>query len=323
MDDPALDESGHAALVARRTGVTGHVVTPTAEVAAEEFDRLFYHQEEPFPSTSIFSSYLVQRLAREHDVTVLLDGQGADEFLAGYAHYPAAALVQAAVSGDAFTWWAERRALRRRTGLDPVPPKSAVWHWWTGGRLRGPVPVDSRRDASFLDDEYASVHAHELPRVVAHGTGVLDTRLRADLLEGHLQELLRYADRNAMAFARETRLPFLDHRLVELVMTRPIALAYRRGESKWILRHAMRGMVPDEILDRTDKVGFATPWGQWTAGPLGPHFRERLREAEQALQGIVRPGVVPLDSAGAIGIMAIASTRRQFADLVSPSLVTL
>ena len=62
-----------------------------------------------------------------------------------------------------------------------------------------------------------------------------------------------------MAFARETRLPFLDHRLVELVMTRPIELSYRDGESKWVLRRAMRGIVPDEILDRRDKVGFATP----------------------------------------------------------------
>jgi asparagine synthase (glutamine-hydrolysing) len=308
--------------VVERTGVVGHAVTPTAAVLVEEFDRLFYHQEEPFPSTSIFASYMVQRLAQEHGVTVLLDGQGADEYLAGYAHYPAAALVDLARGGAVATWWRERRALRARTGADPVSPRAALWQWWHARAAPDEVRfIAEARPVDFLVPELRDAYGAEEPRRSPAGSGLLDSRLRADLLEGHLQELLRYADRNAMAFARETRLPFLDHRLVELVMTRPIGLSYRDGESKWILRRAMRGIVPDEILDRRDKVGFATPWSTWTSGPASRVLRERLSQAERELSPVVRPGSLQLDSPAALGVMAIASARAQFQRLTPPALV--
>jgi asparagine synthase (glutamine-hydrolysing) len=322
MDDPALDESRYAAIVTAHTGVIGHTVTPTADALIAEFDRLFYHQEEPFPSTSIFASYLVQRMASEHGVTVLLDGQGADEYLAGYAHYPATALVDFARRGQWSRWHRERRALMARTGVDPVPPRAALLHWWRARRaVAMPVEVHAGQDVGFLGDDFARAHAGELPQVAPLGDGLLDTRLRADLLDGHLQELLRYADRNAMAFSRETRLPFLDHRLVEHVMTAPISLSYRDGESKWVLRRAMRGVVPDAILDRRDKVGFVTPWARWLEGPHQAAFAERLRESERELQGIVRRGALTTASPGALGAMAIASARAQLRALAPRALV--
>jgi asparagine synthase (glutamine-hydrolysing) len=303
-----------------RAGVTGFTVTPTAEAFLADFDRLFYHQEEPFPSSSIFASWLVQRLASEHGVTVLLDGQGADEYLAGYAHYPAALLVDHARRGELGRWWRERRALRARTGADPVPPRAALWHWRRGPRaLSGPVPVQAERPVAFLSPELSRAHGAEEPRTMPAAGGLLATRLRADLLEGHLQELLRYADRNAMAFARETRLPFLDHRLVELVMRRPLSLSYRDGESKWVLRRAMRGVVPDEILDRRDKVGFATPWTEWTGGRWGAELTNRLREAERALGEIIQPNLLTPADPAALGVMAIASIRAQLAQLHRPA----
>ncbi len=312
MDDPVLDESRYAAIVTSHTGIAGHSVTPTAHEFAESFDRLFYHQEEPFPSTSIFASYLVQRLASEHGVTVLLDGQGADEYLAGYAHYPAAALVDLARVGNLPGWRRERHALLARTGADPVPPRAVLWHWWMARRpSKRPREINDSQNISFLEMDFRRGYERDVARAMPSSDSVLESRLRADLLDGHLQELLRYADRNAMAFARETRLPFLDHRLVELVMTRPVDLSYRNGESKWVLRQAMRGTVPDAILDRRDKVGFATPWSRWTKGPLGNVMLERLREAEAALAGIVRPGALAIDSQGALGVMAIASMRTQ------------
>jgi asparagine synthase (glutamine-hydrolysing) len=322
MDELALDETRYAAIITAHTGVIGHTVTPTADALVEEFDRLFFHQEDPFPSTSIFASYLVQRLAREHGVTVLLDGQGADEYLAGYAHYPAAALVDFARRGQLGRWRLERRALATRTGADPVPPRAALLHWWRARRgFASALEVDGPRDVGFLEDDFARAHAEEGPRTVRLDDGMLGTRLRADLLEGHLQELLRYADRNAMAFSRETRLPFLDHRLVEHVMTAPIELSYRDGESKWVLRRAMRGTVPDAVLDRRDKVGFVTPWARWLEGPHQAVFAERLCEAERELHGVVRPGALDTASPAALGVMAIASARTQLRVLAPRALV--
>jgi asparagine synthase (glutamine-hydrolysing) len=322
MDDPSLDEGRYARIVADAAGLSGHTVVPTAEAFVSDLDRLVYHQEEPFPTTSIFASYLVQRLARDHDVTVLLDGQGADEYLAGYAPYAAAVLVELASAGRVARWSQERRALLKRTGSDPVPPRAAFYHWWHAKRNGDrALSVDPEQDVSFLQSELAEKYAGERARTLPITHGLVDARLRADLLDGHLQELLRYADRNAMSFGRETRLPFLDHRLVELVMTVPVDLSYRNGESKWILRHAMRSMVPDAILDRRDKVGFATPWKAWTSGSLGAVLRERLRQAELELSAIVQPGKLELDSGAALGVMAIASTRAQFRCLTRSSVV--
>jgi asparagine synthase (glutamine-hydrolysing) len=322
MDDPKLDEARYARIVVDAAGLSGHTIVPTAEGFVSDFDRLVYHQEEPFPTTSIFASYLVQRLAHDHDVTVLLDGQGADEYLAGYAHYTSAVLVELASAGRVARWSQERRALLNRTGSDPVPPRAAFYHWWrakrNGGRALG---VDTEQEIPFMRTELAEKYAGERVRTLPITHGLVDARLRADLIEGHLQELLRYADRNAMSFGRETRLPFLDHRLVELVMAGPIDLSYRNGESKWILRQAMRGMVPDAILDRRDKVGFATPWKAWTSGSLGAVLCERLRQAERDLSDVVQPGKLELHSAAALGVMAIASTRVQFRSLARSSVL--
>ena len=105
--------------------------------------------------------------------------------------------------------------------------------------------------------------------------------LAQQLMETSLPELLRYADRNSMAFSREVRLPFLDHRLVEFVMGLPAQDLIGGAVTKNILRRAMRGLVPDTILDRKDKVGFAPPQEAWLRGPLAGWLNETLHAAEQ------------------------------------------
>ncbi len=119
-----------------------------------------------------------------------------------------------------------------------------------------------------------------------------------------------------MAFSREVRLPFLSHHLVEFCARLPTRLLYRRGVSKRVLRDAMRGRVPDVVLDRTDKVGFVTPWTRWWAGDLGPALRERLRAARASLAG-----TLPFDDATvppemALAFLSIASVDAQLKALV-------
>jgi asparagine synthase (glutamine-hydrolysing) len=109
-------------------------------------------------------------------------------------------------------------------------------------------------------------------------------RLRNELVRWQtatqLPEFLRYADRNSMAFSREVRLPFLDHRLVEYCFGLPPDLLLRNAVTKVTLREAMRGIVPAEILRRKDKVAYAPPQKQWIHGPLRPWMEEKLRAAE-------------------------------------------
>ena len=316
MDDPRLDEGRYVDLVLARTGVPGYSVVPTAREFLAELDQLAYHQEEPFTSTSVFASYLVQRLAQQHGVTVMLDGQGADEYLAGYAHYPALILSSLARAGRWGAWHRERMATRRVIGIDPVPPKAALRYWLSsrahGNGASSTLHIDTERDVSFLGASFRAEFASEEPRTLATPGDALKRRLYADLMHGHLQELLRYADRNSMAFSREARLPFLDHRLVELSLSLPSSLLFHEGRSKRVLREAMRGTVPQEILDRRDKVGFMSPWAQWWQDrPVADALRARLEEAREVLGDLVDVDAVPPASPASLGVLSLAIALRR------------
>lgn len=316
MDDPRLDEGAYVADVLKATGIPGASVRPRAEAFVEDLDTLCYYQEEPFPTTSIFASYIVQRLAQQHGVTVLLDGQGADEYLAGYAHYPAVLLTDLARRGRFPEWYVERAAAKAAFGIDPVPPKAAIRLFAKAfGRSAHSLLVDTVLSDSVLEPEFSHAHAGEEPRSIPVRSDALGARLYADLCLGHLQELLRYADRNSMAHSRELRLPFLDHRLVELVWSLPRRNVYSHGETKRVLRRAMQSIVPDTILRRRDKIGFATPWMEWWNGESGEILRNRLTEAERSLQGIIRPGVARPGSRDALSIISLAGCRTQLSKM--------
>ena len=316
MDDPLLDEGKYVDLVLARTGVPGHSVVPTATEFLAQLDHLAYHQEEPFTSTSVFASYLVQRLARQHDVTVMLDGQGADEYLAGYAHYPALVLSSLARAGRWRAWRRERAATRDVIGVDPVPMLAALRYRALALLPRNGTTssliVDAERDSSFLSADMRERFATEEPRTLGITGDRLKARLYADLMHGHLQELLRYADRNSMAFSRELRLPFLDHRLVEFALSLPSSMLFHDGRSKRVLREAMRGMVPPEILQRRDKVGFMAPWAQWWRdGRIATALRERLREAREGVEDFIDVDAVRPASPAALGVLTFAASLRQ------------
>jgi asparagine synthase (glutamine-hydrolysing) len=323
MDDPRLDEGPYVDQLLALVGIPGFSVTPTAQEFMREIDRLYYHQEEPFPATSIFSSYMVNRLALQHGVTVLLDGQGADEYLAGYAHYPATRLMDLARRWRLRGWARERRETRQRLGTDPVPPKAMLV--LAAQALRGEgreILVDDLHDVQWLHPEFRAAHAHEAPRTIPAGRDALRARLKADLTLGHLQELLRYADRNAMAFSREPRLPFLDHRLVELCASLPTEYLLEGGESKKVMRAAMRGIVPDVILDRKDKVGFATPWANWWRGDCAAALERRLRDSAELLRDYVDPQRLRPGSREALIVVSLASAVQSLTAEVGASVVS-
>ena len=270
-DDPALSEERWMSLVARQEGVVAHTVEATPQEMQAGLDRLIEVQGEPFGGTSIYAQFCVFRLAQEVGIKVMLDGQGADELFAGYRYYLSARLAGLVSSG------AVGGAARLLSALGDLPGTSPGEV--AGAALRSVVPPAAapvaRRLArrplvpDWLDEQWLA--AHDV--AVDDPQRALRTSLRAfrlDSVSGNLRALLRYEDRNSMAHSIESRVPFLTPALAEFAAGMPDHyLIAPDGIGKLVLRQSLRGLVPDAILNRRDKIGFATPEPAWlrTVGP--------------------------------------------------------
>ncbi|NMB79539.1 MAG: asparagine synthase, partial [Methanomicrobiales archaeon] len=238
--------------IVKATGVDSRRTEPEPEQLRNDIDHLIWIQDEPFGSLSIYAQYCVMRLAKER-VKVVLDGQGADELLAGYIAYQGSYLRGLVGS---FQWGA---ALRESTG--------SIWHHagFFRSALRQLIIRRGRRGLLRIKG----------PRVDRYG-GRLDAILARELGSTNLPGLLHYEDRNAMAFSLESRVPFLDYRFVEYVASLPLDQKVRGGVTKVALRNAIKGIVPENIRCRMDKMGFVTPEEVWMKEDLRPFVLEVL-----------------------------------------------
>jgi len=254
------DEWSYAHAVAEAAGVVEHhAVEPTADELLDDLDALVRAHEEPVGSSSVYAQYRVMRAASAAGVTVLLDGQGADELFGGYRGANGWALRAGGprtMAGALRRGGEERRALLVALGAERLPRALAA-RW----RRRAASPYAHAavvEDAIRLD---APAVAWARPR------GPLVRELARQAFHTSMPALLRYADRNSMAHSREVRLPFLDRRVAELALSMPPAFLYADGTTKRVLRDAVRDLVPPQVLARRDKVGFETPEARWLATP--------------------------------------------------------
>jgi asparagine synthase (glutamine-hydrolysing) len=206
----------------------------------------------------------VMRLARSCNAVVLLDGQGADELLAGYPTYLGEHLIDLARGGAWWQAWREYRAFTRRQAQAARSFVDADMRFYALSLSRLLTKGLGRLTRDFLRHEHVSTGRSPL----RHARGRLWSRLHADVTSRSLPALLRFADRNSMAFGVEVRNPFLDHRLVEFLMQIPGNLKIRDGWTKFVLREAGRSTLPETVRTRADKVGFLTPEDEWLRGPL-------------------------------------------------------
>jgi asparagine synthase (glutamine-hydrolysing) len=286
-DDPRLSEEKWVDLVNEAAGATAHKVHLGPHDLAKDLDALVRAQGEPFGSTSIYAQYAVFRRAREEGIKVTLEGQGADELLAGYDGYPGQRMLSLFENGrlPAMAQFARK--------ANDWPGRSQRRAWMEVGRLLLPDSLYSRARGALGRDfrprwldipalEHAGVRFSELraPRDSAsHGRRVVE-QLAYSLQERGLSHLLRHGDRNSMAFSIEGRVPFLTLPMANLTLSFPENyLISDEGETKRVFRAAMRGIVPEPVLDRRDKVGFATPELAWLR-TIAPIAREWLESAD-------------------------------------------
>lgn len=274
-EDPTLSETPFIDAVANHNSVASYRVNPTAEGLMEESLQLHWHQEEPFLSASIYLQWCVARLAKEHHVTVLLDGQGADELLAGYQFWfkqhqldliDRKRYVRALLE----TWCFNRRlrlaARLYRQSHRRFNTRTAYSMWQCLALCIKRPPV---WHGSYVHGVPAAVPGQRMRRTLAEA-----------LQYTSLPMLLRYADRNAMAFSREGRMPYLDHALVDYCLTLPMHRLIRWGWQKWILRQASDGLMPEHVRWRADKVGYAAPLDLWLRGALKDWAHARIFSEE-------------------------------------------
>jgi asparagine synthase (glutamine-hydrolysing) len=274
--EAGIDERPFVDAVVAQTGISLHTTSPTTADFLETIDDVVRAQDEPFGSLSILAQYHVMRIARQAGVKVLLDGQGADELLGGYRNYAGFRYAGALRSGDPRTLAAAGRHL----ASGGAPLRSSLGYAAIGLRPLPPWLIRGRMPAAWIGPE---AQPDPAPNHLGNGRNghrlgtMLGRKLWWDMAAENLPGLLRFEDRNSMAFGIEARVPFLDVRLVEAALALPDRLKIEGDQRKIVLRRAMQGVVPPAVLERRDKVAFQPPQarylresaGRWRA--LAPH----------------------------------------------------
>jgi asparagine synthase (glutamine-hydrolysing) len=293
-------EKEYASLIARQFGLQHYLVQVDDNALMEELDKVMWHQEEPASSSSIVAQYKVYSAAKQNNVSVLLDGQGADEILAGYHKY--------------YKWYWQQLYVKKKLKESSELNAAAVLGVKEKFSLKnkgmalfphfGMAMLQGQKERrAFREVDLNREFAHEQKRNFYYSTPAessLNSALYFNTFINGLEELLRYADRNSMAHAVEVRLPFLNHQLVEFLFTLPPHLKIKDGWTKWLLRKAMEHVLPKEIVWRKDKVGFEPPQKKWMQNPL---VQQRIQESKKILveknilsKAVLNKPVIPTDA---------------------------
>ena len=299
FEEDSYDELKYARLVAKRFGTDHHELIVTPDVC-NVIDELIWHFDEPFADSSAIPTYYVSKLAREY-VTVVLSGDGGDELFAGYTRY--------AVD-------------LKRQGFERLPRfvrqnlmKSLSEHLPHGARGRNFLynvaldPIDRYIDniSIFTKLNRRLLYSEGLLERLQHGESAatmyrdyassvttgepVDPLLYLDSKTYLPGDILTKVDRMSMAVSLEARVPLLDHELIEFVTRMPASLKMRGGESKYIFKQAIKGLIPDEILTRP-KQGFGVPIGAWINDQLRERMHDTLRDSLTRERGYFRSGYI-------------------------------
>lgn len=282
------NEFNFARIVAEKFGTEHREITITPDEFFEALPSLIWHEDEPLGFEASVPLYFVSKLAQEH-VKVVLTGEGSDETLAGYGRYSKAlALLNYGAKYEALTPSVIRGAVRSGVSALPVSLNRKLKRTFLS--LDADVEniyfdnfaiFGKTRQQSLLTPETMSRIAnadpyHDLAHWFNEGpaSSTLDKLLYVDT-KTYLHELLMKQDQMSMAASIESRVPFLDHKLVEFTARLPERMKLRGRDTKWILRQAMKDILPAEILDRP-KMGFPVPLGEWLRGPFKHILHEHL-----------------------------------------------
>ncbi|MBL4706611.1 MAG: asparagine synthase (glutamine-hydrolyzing), partial [Flavobacteriales bacterium] len=237
-----------------------HYCYPTSEGLLADVDQMIYHQELPIGSSSIFAQWSVMKLAAENGAKVLLDGQGADEIFGGYYNFAGIHVL------ELFRKWrfgAAKRAygqLKENFTPNMKNATARAGYYFLPKGVQRALRKKTRLGMNFVHPKYSDL----LKGIAIPERGGRTMREHAELsLQFGMYDLLRYEDRNSMVFSIESRVPFLDHRIVEHALNLDGSAKIVNGWTKYPIRKYLEGKQSDELVYRKDKIGFATPQQEW------------------------------------------------------------
>ena len=287
FEDKRFDEREYIEEVVKATSVTPFYTFPDINHIYPQIEKIVWHQDEPFDSTSIFAQWSVMELAKKNGVIVLLDGQGSDEALAGYIPYKWFLLL------DSFNNKNPVYLLKNSLGLfkslkdyKNYTNRSyyKILKRLVASKFISKEKVKSSR-SYYLKREFIDKYKDNLKLNYTHKfNSKLENKLYHDVYYSALPRLLQYEDRDSMAFSLESRVPFLDYRFVEFIFSLPVSNKIKNGWTKYILRKSMKDILPEKIRCRKDKMGFVTPQDMWLAT-----IKDKVKDIFNSKEFLQRP----------------------------------
>jgi asparagine synthase (glutamine-hydrolysing) len=280
--DKAVNESLYADQVtSSRKNIQAFKTYPTANNYWKDLDKLIWHQDLPIGSTSMFAQWEVMKAASQQKVKVLLDGQGADEILGGYYNFAGIYLLTQLKKFHLSKYFHEKKCLKGNFTPAINTAIGRAGFYFLPSFVQKQLRSKKRLSFDFFSEEYQKkIGAIEVPE--RGGKNFHEQSLMS--IRYGLQDLLRYEDRNSMAFSVESRVPFLDHRLVEFCLSLPDDMKIKDGWTKYILRKKTAKILPEQVTWRKDKMGFLTPQQAWK--------NELKRELKEFINGTPVPDFI-------------------------------
>lgn len=285
-NNPLFDEKKWIDFVTSKTNVKSNIIYPDANEIFSETEKIIWHLDEPYQSQSAFLGFNIFRQAKINDVKVLLNGQGADEYLSGYEEFN---LFRKLVLLKKFRWKKLVHELKNDNNL-------SIFQFIKYSLFQS-LPIFIKNKSHYFNETYKLLDClvNKTNFKYKKINPIFYIQLKANslpcishnqLLINPLQKYLRWEDRNSMAHSVEARVPFLDHNLVEFASQLPVDFLDELNYNKKILRDSLKDILPNEIKNRPDKKGFITPEEDWFKNTHFEQFKNLLLENLKYSKGI-------------------------------------
>ncbi len=279
------DEQEYADVISDHVGCNTHKTYSDAADLLSELDKVIWHNDEPFGSTAVFASWCTFKEAAANGLKVMIDGQGADELMAGYIMYFPTYFISLLKKGriikyckEVFWYYYRRLKPKSYMSLQDIVVKPFKMTFTGRKNLQDDIRKKNAEDGSSPFTVEQIDHLYDYSDANIYDD--LDRFVDEDFAS--LLPLLHYEDRNTMAHSIESRLPFLDYRMVDSIGAMPITYKIRRGMTKAVMREALKGVLPEKVRMRVSKFGFVTPEDKWINSNVDM-FEEEMTKAARIL----------------------------------------